>query len=183
MSLFVDMRKAVHVLMLLLVLSMAFGGSLEAKKRRRPDSMRHSESDVENMRKITPVVCSYVSNGHRFAGDVYATGEAGAIKIGRSTLTFKGGRYTLAFKGSNFQMRDVLTPRDKWKFNPWRSEQLCNDFNQTGKFETFHKAGRVYLRLYDGNSSDYITDIPLGGKSVKSFAIDEEGLLFEFTLY
>ena len=174
------MKKTFSIFTLLLVSLILF--DVSAQKRSRPNSMRHSEQDVINFNKTTPTTCTYISNGHTFSGDVYATGMAGRIKIGTSTLSLRGGRYTLTFKGSNFQMRDVLPPQEKGRFNPWRSEQLSNDFTQKGKYETFTKGSLLFLRLYDGDSADYITDIPLANKGVKYFELDEDGLLFEFSL-
>lgn len=158
----------------------AFNGYPQSRKR--PDSMKHSDKDVQNMRRMDPVNCTYVSNGHVFYGDVYAVGDAGRIKIGTSTMTLSGGRYTISFTSETFEMRDVLPPQDKWKYNPWRQEKLYNDFTQSGKFTTFKKNGSLYLRLHVGDTKDYLTDVPLSDASAKSFVIDEEGLRFEYRL-
>lgn len=154
----------------------------EGQRRSRPGSMRHTDEDVYNMRRHDPVVCKYVSSGHTFGSDVYVTGMAGRIKIGTADLILSGNKYRLVFDAANFDMRDALPPQDKWKFNPWRSEKLAEDFVQTGKYETFKKASVIYLRLYDENSDNYIVDIPLQGDDAKAFEIEEEGLLFKFYL-
>lgn len=174
------MRYWLTLLALATVALFSFNGNSQSRKR--PDSMKHTDEDVQNMRRMDPVNCTYVSNGHVFYGDVYAVGDAGRIKIGTSTMTLSGGRYKISFTAGKFEMRDVLPPQDKGKYNPWRMEKLYNDFTQSGKFSTFKKAGNVYLRLHIGDSKDYLTDVPLSNVSTKSFVIDEEGLLFEYTL-
>lgn len=144
--------------------------------------MKHTDQEVQNMRQMEPIKCTYVSDGHTFGGNVYATGDAGMIKIGTSTMTLRNGRYTISFKSAKFEMRDVLPPQDKWKYNPWRKEKLFNDFTQSGKYTTFKKGGVIYMRLHDGNSNNYLTDVHLSGTSAESFVIDEDGLRFEYTL-
>lgn len=151
-----------------------------AQRRSKPDNMKHSEQEIINKRKMDPVKCTYIKNGSSFKGDVYATGLSGAIKIGTSTLTLSNGHYTLNFTAAKFDTRDVLRPQEKGRYNPWRKEKLMNDFVQKGKFSTFKKNGRIYLRLYVDDTEDYITDVPLSSADVKSFKIDEDGLLFEF---
>lgn len=155
---------------------------IAGQRRERPGSMRHTDQDVANMRKMEIVVCKYVSEGHVFGSEVYVTGMSGRIKIGSADLILSGNNYSLEFDADKFDMRDVLAPQDKWKFNPWRKEKLANDFVQTGRYETFKKASTVYLRLYDGNTDNYLTDIPLGSADTQSFKIEEDGLLFEFYL-
>lgn len=170
-------QRIIISFLLLIILS-----PLQAQRRQRPDSMKHTESEIENKRKEEIVNCTYIKNGNTFSGDVYATGEAGYIKIGTSSIRFSNGHYKLTFTSGEFKVRDVQTPKDRWKFNPWRSEKIFNDFTQSGKFATFKKNGRIYLRLYDGETSDYITDIPLENIGANSFVLDEEGLRFEYSL-
>lgn len=153
-----------------------------AQKRQRPANMKHTDQEVQNMRRLDPMKCTYVSDGHTFWGNVYASGDAGRIKIGTSTITFRGGKYTISFTSEKFEMRDVLAPQDKWKYNPWKKEKLFNDFIQSGKYTTFKKSGVLYLRLHDGNSENYLTDVSLSGVSAKSFVINEDGLQFEYLL-
>lgn len=174
------MKKIVALCSLLAISLFVITGN--AQKRQRPGNMRHTDKEVQNMRKMDPVKCTYVSDNHVFYGDVYATGPAGRIKMGTSTLTLKGGKYTISFTSAKFEMRDVQAPQDKGKYNPWRKEKLYNDFTQSGNYTTFKKAGTLYLRLHDGNSSNYLTDVPLSGTGAKSFVIDEDGLRFEYTL-
>lgn len=155
---------------------------VEAQRRQRPDSMKHTEAEIENKRKEEIVKCTYIKNGNTFTGDVYATGEAGYIKIGTSAINFSNGHYKLTFTSGEFKVRDVQTPRNRGRYNPWRNEKIFNNFTQSGKFATFKKNGSVYLRLYDGESSDYITDIPLENVGANSFVLDEEGLRFEYSI-
>lgn len=154
----------------------------QAQRRQRPGSMKHTESEIENKRREEPVKCTHVRNGNTFTGNVYATGEAGYIKIGYSSIKFANGHYTIQFTGDRFKVRDVPTPRERGRFNPWRREEIFNNFTQSGKFETFKKNGRIFLRLYDGDTPDYITDIPLENTGVSFFALDEDGLRFEYSL-
>lgn len=152
------------------------------QRRSRPGSMRHTDEDVYNMRRHEPVKCKYVAAGHIFDSDVFATGMTGKIKIGTADLILSQNNYRLIFDAAKFDMRDVPPPQDKWKFNPWRREKLANDFVQTGRYETFKKASRLYLRLYDGDSDNYIVDIPLQDGDAQAFEIEEDGLLFKFYL-
>lgn len=178
-------KKAIplFVIMILLSFCICMVPEANAQRRQRPGSMKHSEEDVENMRRMDPVKCTYLKNGASFRGDVYATGLSGRIKIGTSTITFSNNHYSMNFNASKFETRDVLPPQEKGRFNPWRKEKVMNDFVQKGKFSTFKKAGQIYLRIYDGDTDNYITDIPLPSLDVKNFNIDEDGLLFEYQLY
>lgn len=151
----------------------------EAQRRQRPGSMKHTEADVENARKIDVVQCKYITDGERFNSKVYATGGTGGIFLGNAVLTFSKSHYTLSFTSTKMNVRDVLPPGEH-RYNPWRKEKVLNDFTQTGQYMTFKKSGKIYLRLFDGDSDNYITDVLIPNVDASSFKIDEDGLLFEF---
>ena len=153
-----------------------------AQRRGRPDSMKHTEKDVEEMRKVEIVNCKFISNGHTFYSDVYQVGGAGKMKIGTAILSFTNGYYKLKFNSVEVMVRDVLPPKERNRYNPWYSDKLGNDFTLEGKFETFKKLGNLYLRLYDGNSKNYITDFPLESPDSKEFSLFEDDLLLNFKL-
>lgn len=166
---------------LILLLAAIFCGitPAEAQRRQRPGAMKHTEADVENARRIDIVKCKYITDGGRFNSKVYATGGAGRIFLGDAVLTFDKGHYLLSFTSTKMEVRDAL-PQDKQRYNPWRKEKVTNDFTQSGKYITFKKSNQIYLRLYDGDTDNFITDIPLPGLDASSFDLDEDGLLFEF---
>lgn len=177
----ISMKRSIVIAIVCLIASFSSQG-IFSQRRQRPGSVKHTEQDVQNQRRRDLLSCKYVCDGHTFTGDVYYTGQAGAIKIGTASLVFKGGNYSLDFKGDKFKVRDALTPKDRHKYNPWRYEKIFNDLTQTGRYETFKKSGQIYLRLYDGHTDNYITDIPLSSVYTQSFILDEEGLRFEFSL-
>lgn len=154
----------------------------DAQRRGRPDSMKHTEKDVEEMRKVETVKCKFICNGHTFHSDVYQVGSAGKMKIGTAILSFTNGHYKLKFKSVEVMVRDVLPPKEKYRYNPWYTDKLGNDFTLEGAFETFKKLGKLYLRLYDGDSNNYITDFPIDSPDSKEFSLFEDDLLFNFKL-
>lgn len=173
------MRTKVTLILLLVAIFGSFAPA-EAQRRQRPGSMKHTEADVENARRIDIVKCKYITDGGKFNSKVYATGGAGRIFLGDAILTFSNGHYQLSFTSTKMEVRDALPPQERHRFNPWRKEKVTNDFTQSGKYMTFKKAGQIYLRLYDGDTENYITDIPLSSADVNSFNLEEDGLLFEF---
>lgn len=172
--------------LLIAVLSLLISGSgshICAQRRQRPDSMRHTEADVANARKTETVKCTYVRDGKSFYADAWAVGAAGKMKIGTVVLSFNKGHYRLNFTATEVYTRETVPMWERPKYNPWRLEKLGNDFVQRGRYETFSKFGRLYLRLYDGDSNRYITDIPLNNKDTSRFTLFEEDWLMEFINY
>lgn len=169
-------------IVLIILLGAIFWGvtPVEAQRRQRPGSMKHTEADVENARKIDIVNCKYITDGGKFNSKVYATEGSGRIFLGDAVLTFNNNHYQLSFTSTKMEVRDVLTPQEKHKYNPWRQEKVFNDFTQSGKYLTFKKNSQIYLRLYDGDTDNYLSDIPLSGADASSFNLNEDGLLFEF---
>lgn len=165
------------------LLLLCFAANMEAQKRSRPGSMKHNESEIKAALEGEPVKCTYVSSGHTFKGNVYFSGGSDArMKVGSATISFSGNHYTLSFKAAKFEMRDGTYSGDKHRYNPWRQEKLANDFTQQGKYETFKKGGKVYLRLFYEDTLNYMDDFPLDGISAKEFIIGDGGLKFEFNL-
>lgn len=168
------MRK-LCCLSLLLISVMCQMSDAEAQRRQRPGSMRHDQKEFTEQSKTEKVSCTYVSAGHTFVGDAYVYNSGAGIKIGKVTLTFKAGKYTLSFDGERFK---VIRPKKRNRY-----EKVLNDFSMSGKYETFKKYDKIYLRLYEeGSDTRYMTDIPLEGKDSKYFELNEDELLFKFTL-
>lgn len=153
-----------------------------AQRRERPGALKNTDEFLENAQKEVPVVCKYIKSGASFTSEVYYYSDSGTarMKIGTATLRLNGNHYTIDFKSSKAWMRDAKTRYDKPTFNPWRMENLVNNFTQKGKYETFKKNGKIYLRFYDGDTNNYITDILLNSTDQKNFDMQGEGLLFEF---
>lgn len=154
-----------------------------AQRRVRPESMKNTNEYLDNVNKEVPVTCKYIKNGASFSSNVYYYSNDGSARmhIGTASLTFSGNHYTLNFKSAKTQMRNAEYRGKKHEYNPWRMEKIANDFVQKGKFETFKKNNKYYLRLYDGDSNGYLTDINLNSLDQKDFVMADEGLSFEFT--
>lgn len=163
-----------------MVFAISFSPYAEAQRRQRPDSMIHTESDVVKARQTETVRCTYAKDGNTFVGTAWQVGLAGKMKIGTLVMTLNKGHYNLKFTSAQVTVRDA-NPIHKGP-NPWRKEKLGNDFIQEGKYETFKKRGQIYLRLYDGDTNQYISDIPLEDKDAKNFTMFEDDWLFEFYL-
>ena len=175
------MRK-IYLIMMVLTFSL-IAVNAEAQKRSRPGTMKHSESEVKKALEGEPVKCTYVSSGHTFKGDVYYYGDTGArMKIGSASIVFSANHYSINFEAAKFEMRDGTYKGQKYKYNPWRMEKLANDFIQEGKYETFKKGQKIYLRLFYEDTNNYMGDFNIDGIDAKKFTIGEEGLSFEFSL-
>ena len=158
------------------------GESVCAQRRQRPDSMKHSEADVKNARKTDPVKCTYVRDGKSFSAVAWAVGMAGKMKIGDVTLKFSKGHYRLDFSAAEVYMKESVPKWEQPRYNPWKLEKLGNDFVQEGRYETFSKSGKLYLRLYYGDSNGYISDIPLDSSDATQFTLFEDDWFMEFHL-
>lgn len=156
---------------------------MSAQRRGRPDNMKNTNEYLDNVNKEVPVTFKYVKSGASFSSEVYYYSNDGGARmfIGTATLTLSGNHYTLSFKSAKTQMRDAEYKGKKHEFNPWRMEKIANDFVQKGKYETFKKNNKFYLRFYDGDSNEYLTDINLNSLDQKDFIMADEGLVFEFT--
>ena len=154
-----------------------------AQRRARPESMKNTNEYLDNVNKEEPVSCKYIKNGATFSGNVYYYSDNGAarIHIGTATLTLSGNHYSLKFKSAKTKMRDAEYKGKKREYNPWRMEKIANDFVQDGKYETFKKNNKYYLRFYDGDTNNYLTDVNLKSLDQKDFVMAEDGLSFEFT--
>ena len=171
-------------LALIIASLLTLGGvfSLSAQRRQKPDSMKHTEADVINARKTEPVKCSYVRDGMTFYATAWAVGMAGKMKIGDVKLSFSKSRYRLVFTAVEVYMKESIPMWEQPRYNPWKLEKLGNDFVQEGKYETFRKSGKLFLRLYYGDTNGYISDIPLDGPDARHFTLFEDDWLMEFGL-
>lgn len=156
---------------------------INAQRRQRPGSIKNTNEYLEKATTEQPVTCKYIKNGASFKSNVYYYDNTGSarIEMGTGTLTLSNGHYTLNFVASKMKTQRVLTKQDKNLYNPWRMEKIANDFVQKGKFETFKLNGKYYLRLYDGDTNNYISQILLQSLDQKDFVMAEDGLSFEFT--
>ena len=157
-------------------------------RRKRPGSMRHSEADVQNARRVTRLKGTHIHDNTTFNGDVYMTGDAGAIKIGSARIVFRNGGYTLSYEAGEFDMRTSSTHSDRVREgiteyeynNSWRPEKLGSDFAHAGKYEIAEQYGKVHLILYDGNTDKVFASIPLASANDSSFEFQEEDFLIQF---
>lgn len=157
-----------------------FSSHSEAQRRQKPGSMKHTNEEVENVIKETAITCRYISNNHTFYSEVgYGPGGVRPMKIGTATMVLKNGKYILSFKSIT-----VKTTSNSWDVprNHWWKENMLNNFTMTGKFETFERGGKSYLRLYDDETGSKFPDIELSGKDAKTFVLYDDGVEFNFKL-
>lgn len=169
------------ILLLILLLGVCISGfETEAQRRAKPNSMKHSNEEIKDVLRETPVTCTYIKNNNTFVADVgYGDGGTHAMKIGTATLTFKGGKYSISVK--SIQVKTKSTSKDVPR-NRWKKENLYDNFAMTGKFETFEKNKKIYLRLYEDESGGRFPDIELTGKDAKSFTLNDDGMVMNFNL-
>lgn len=168
------MSKQIKGIICCIVLCACFF-SVEPHRRTPPSSMSHSEQEFKDYITEKEVKCTYISNGHKFAGNVYIVGDGGRIKIGTSVITFQDGYYTLSFKSESFKSRDASS-----QYNIWTYEKMFKDFSQSGRYITFYQGNNYYLRMYD---RDTYSDIKLSGKAATGFVLTEDELCFEYQLH
>lgn len=168
-------------LVLILLLGVCISGfETEAQRRQKPDSMKHSNEEIEDVLREIPVTCAYINNNNTFVADVgYGNGDPHAMKIGTATLTFKEGKYSIQVK--SIKVKTKSTSYDEPR-NRWKKENLYENFTMTGKFETFEKNKKIYLRLYEDESGGRFPDIELTGKDAKSFRLNDDGVVMNFKL-
>lgn len=174
------LKISVSFKLILLVLFFIFP-DVSAQRRERPGSLKNTNEYLDNVNKEEPITCKYIRSGASFSSNAYYSGDAGRIKMGTATLTLSGNHYTLSFKSAKVEMRDAEYKGKKHEYNPWRMEKIANDFIQSGKYETFKKNNKYYLRLYDGDSDNYIIDINLKSPDQKDFVMADDNMSFEFT--
>lgn len=175
-------RRQCLITIIFSLLVLGSSADIHAQRRQRPDSMKHTEADVENARKTVPVKCTYIRDGKTFSAVAWAVGMAGKMKIGDVTLTFSKGRYRLNFISTEVYIKESVPMWKQPRYNPWKLEKLGNDFIQEGRYETFRKSGKLFLRLYYGDTNGYISDIPLDGPDTTHFTLYEDDWLMEFHL-
>lgn len=168
--------KTSKIIPFMILCALLVGGAAhtDAQRRRPPSSMSHSEKEARDYVKVTPVKCTYISNGHTFSGNVYVVGNGARMKIGTSSITFKNGTYSLSFESDRFKSRDAGS-----RYNIWTYEKMLNDFTQSGRYETFTQAHKIYLRIYDDST---YSDIELTDKNATKFVLAEDELCFEYSI-
>lgn len=178
-----NLSKICVILLLSFICLIISPSDINAQRRERPGNMKNTNEYLDNVQKETPVTCTYIKSGASFSSTVYYYSEAGnaRMKIGTATLSLSGNHYTLTFKSAKTLMRNAEYRGKKKEYNPWRMQNIANDFVQKGKYETFKKNNKYYLRLYDGDSDGYLTDVSLKSVDQKDFIMSEDGLSFEFT--
>lgn len=156
---------------------------VDGQRRSRPGSLVNTDDYIENATKENPVTLKYIKSGASFYANVYYYSESGTarMKIGTATLTLKGSHYTLKFTAAQTEKRDVNS-YDRKSNKQWRREKLGNDFVQEGRYETFKRNGKYFLRLFDGDSHNYIEEVSLKTPDQKDFTLEGEGLVFNFNL-
>lgn len=156
--------------------------------RKRPSTMKHTEAEVQNSRKVTKLKGKYIHDGASFAGKVYMVGDAGAIKIGDASIAFRGGKYYISYEAGSFDMRESSTYDERvkkgiteWEYeNSWKKEKLGNDFAHSGNYAIEEQFGKINLVLYDGDTQNAFAKIPLGSAADSSFEFYEEDFLIQF---
>lgn len=156
---------------------------IRGERRQRPDNIKNTDEYLENTLKEIPVKLTYIKSGAIFNSSVYYYSDDGSarIQLGTAELTLSGNHYTLNFKSAHIDTRKARYRGDGIHYNPWTQQNIANDFVQRGKFETFKKNNKYYIRFFDGDSDNYISEIQLQNADAKSFVMAEDGLSFEFT--
>lgn len=169
-------------LMLLLGANPAF-----SQRRKRPDYMKHTEADAQNVTKITAVKALHIKDNTIFGGDVYMVGDAGGIKIGNAQIAFRNGHYTFTYTSKEFEMREASTRDERLQKgiteyeyeNSWKNEKLGSDFGHKGKYAVQEQYGTLNLILYDGDTKNVFAKIPLSSPNTDSFEFQEGDMLMQ----
>ena len=176
--------KKLFILSLILSSLIFLIPSINAQRRSRPGSLKHTDQDVENVYKQEPVTCTYIKNGATFYGELYylSDNSSNKMKMGTATLTLNNGKYKLKFEATKYKTRDALPPDQKWKYNPWRYEKLANDFISEGKFITYKRNGKIYIRLEDDEGGILWKDSEIENINSKAFGGIDNNILYAFEL-
>lgn len=154
-------------------------------RRKRPGQMKHTEAEVQNVKKITKVNARYIHDGVTMNGGVYMTGDAGAIKVGDAVMQFRSGKYYFGFESAEFDMRDASTRDERrkkgiseYEYNhSWKKEKIGGDFQHSGKYEVVEQYGKIHLILYNGDTSEEFAKILLTSATDSSFDFYEDDFL------
>lgn len=177
------MKKNFFLALILFTLAFSLNQAF-SQRRARPGSLKHTDKDVENVYKEVPVTCTYIKNGATFRGEIYylSSTSSAKMKMGDATLTIKNGKYRLKFNASKYQTRDALPPGQKHKYNPWRDEKVANDFVAEGKFTTYKRNGKIYVRMEDDDGGILFKDCELESINAKAFGGIDDDILYAFEL-
>lgn len=160
-----------YAIVLATVVFMSF--PLNAQRRSRPGSFKHTDSDVENVYKKEPVKCTYIKDGAKFYGELYYVSDNAAAKMimGTATLTLTGGKYKMKFDATKYKSD-----------HPWRYEKIANDFIAEGRYLTYKQNGKIYIHMEDKEGGVLWKDGEIDGVNAKSFGGIDDNILFVFEI-
>ncbi len=174
---------------LILLIAMVTSVPVDAQRRSRPGSMKHTETEVKAVQSEKKIACKYVHDGTVFEGSVYRTGTLGAVKIYDCVMFLRGGKYALSFDATKFQFKKYATMSDaerarkgipKYEYeNSFESKKLGEDFEYSGRYTTIEQYHQKWLILYDGDSKDVFAKIPLDSTDDKTLKFNEDGFLIK----
>ncbi len=181
------MNNRLYVCLILVLLALINTPVADAQRRARPGSMKHSEAEVTEKKKVTKLSCRYIKDGSIFEGPVYMTGEAGGIKIGDAAIIFRAGKYHLSFDAAKFKIKKYPVMTDEELFrrgiskhtyeNSWEYKKLGEDFEYGGKYATIEQYGDKWLILYQGDTDNVYAKIPIESVADDSFELNEDDML------
>lgn len=165
------MKRRHLIMMLASLIAFLMVTDISAQRRSRPGSVKHTEQEAIEIMKKTKVNGKYIRDGSTFRGDIYLTGDAGAIKIGTATITFSKGEYKLSFRNAKFKVQD-----DKYK-NRMRWQKIGEDFSYGGEYEVMEQLDKTWLILYESTAANETSDnFLLESKDAKTIELDVDGM-------
>lgn len=168
------MIKYLSLISLVVLTSVSFSSDAMGQRRARPGALKHTEQEAANAMKITKVKAKYIHDGATFVGDIYLTGEAGAIKVGTATIAFANGKYNLSFTNEKFNVQETSKTGRKY----WKKQKLGEDFSYGGEYEVIEQYGDLWLKLYETTVANGDCDkIPLCSKDTKEFEFEQGNML------
>lgn len=182
-------KKTIITLMALLFATL-ISFPVEAQRRGRPGSMKHSEAEARAKQEISRLSCKYIRDGATFEGPIYMTGDAGEIKIGNAVIAFTGGRYMLSFDAQKFKLRKHASMTEKERlekgitkrqYDTWENKKIGQDFEHKGKYATIEQYSKKWLILYDGDTQNIYAKIPIGSVNDSSFELMEDDILLRMS--
>lgn len=179
-------------IIIILILSLLFcAPGIEAQRRARPGSMKHTNAEVVEKQKVTKLNCKYIHDGSTFNGEVFMVGEGAMLPIGKAKIVFRGGRYAFSFENAEFKVNKFAAMNQderlkkgisKYRYdNSYESKKLGQDFDYSGKYATIEQYGEKWLILYCGNSDDIYAKIPLNSVNDSSFEYTDDGMMIRMS--
>ena len=154
--------------------ALSFSYDAIGQRRARPDSMKHTGQEAAKALTKNKVNATYIRDGSTFVGDIYLTGEAGAIKMGTATIEFSNGKYRLSFINTKFDVQETTRTGRKY----WTKQKIGEDFSYGGAYEVIEKGHVIWLKLYETDSMDgYCDKIQLDSKDDMAFEFKQDNML------